>query len=157
MAGTVSPRSDGGRYGSRVAVRRAKRFEYTAEIGNAGEISAAGETPLALPASLTPEHLVLAGLGRCSIASLEYHAGRAGIDVAAAASASGAVTRRAQGERYAFVEVECRVDATVEPAPSDEAALELVARAQRGCFVGASLDPRPAYRWRINGAEVSSR
>jgi len=131
----------------------AKRFDYTAEIGRAGEISAAGEPPLALPTSLTPEHLVLAGLGRCTIASLGYHARHAGLSVAAAASASAAVTRRAEDERYAFVEIECALDVDLDPPAPTEALAELLAKAERDCFVGASLRVAPRYRWRINGEE----
>src|SRR5438105_12197673 len=92
--GTLSPAPDDDRYGFVVPPPRAKRFEYTAEVSRAGEISAAGEAPLALPESLTPEHLVLAGLGRCSITSLTYHARRAGLDLTAAATVTGEVTRR---------------------------------------------------------------
>jgi uncharacterized OsmC-like protein len=134
-----------------VPLPHAKRFDYAAEIGRAGEISAAGEPPLALPASLTPQHLVLAGVGRCTIASIDYHARRARLSVAAAAS--GAVTRRADDKRYAFVEIERALDVDLDPAAPTEALAELLAKAERDCFVGASLRVAPPYSWRIYGEE----
>jgi hypothetical protein len=30
----------------------------------------------------------------------------------------------------------------------------LIEQAERDCFVGASLDPSPRYRWRVNGSDV---
>ena len=42
----------------------------------------------------TPEHLVLAGLGRCSLTSLRYHCRRAGARCPSSASVRGTVTRR---------------------------------------------------------------
>jgi hypothetical protein len=32
---------------------------------------------------------------------------------------------------------------------------DLVARAEKGCFVGNSLVARPSYHWTVNGEEVS--
>jgi len=42
----------------------------------------------------------------------------------------------------------------LEPEPSAEELRALVAKAERDCFVGASLTVKPAYRWRVNGADV---
>jgi organic hydroperoxide reductase OsmC/OhrA len=137
-----------------VTLPRAKHFDYAAVVGRDGAIGAEGSAPVTLPPELTPEHLVLAGLGRCAIASLEYHAERAGVAVAAAATASGSVTRRPDDERYAFVRIECALDAELVPAPAPEAVVELVAKAERDCFIAASLRVTPSYRWRINGEEI---
>jgi organic hydroperoxide reductase OsmC/OhrA len=137
-----------------VAPPRAKHFEYAAAVGRDGAIGAEAAAPVQLPPELTPEHLVLAGLGRCAIASLEYHAERAGVAVAAAATASGAVTRRPEDERYAFVKIECALDAQLDPAPGHDALTELLAKAERDCFVAASLRVAPSYRWRINGLAI---
>jgi uncharacterized OsmC-like protein len=139
-----------------VALPRAKRFEYSADVTRAGEIGVAGETPLHIPAELSPEHLVLAGLGQCTIASLDYHAQRAGVTVDAAASAHGAVARREEDERYAFVEIDCTVDVELDPPPSRLQLVELLAKAERDCFVGASLRVVPRYRWRVNGEEIDT-
>jgi uncharacterized OsmC-like protein len=138
-----------------VPLPRPKRFEYTATVDRAGAIAAAGHDPTTLPKELTPEHLVLAGLGRCTIASLDYHARRAGLDVAAEASAHGEVTRREEDERYAFVRIDCAVDVRLDAPPEPTALAELVAKAERDCFIGASLRVSPRYRWRVNGKELT--
>src|SRR3954447_14335211 len=104
-------------YGSLVPQPRPKRFEYTATVDRSGAIAAAGNEPTTLPAEVTPEHLVLAGLGRCTIASLDYHARRAGLHVAAEASASAEVTRRESDERYAFVRIDCALDVEIDAPP----------------------------------------
>jgi hypothetical protein len=42
----------------------------------------------------------------------------------------------------------------LDPAPSPEALRELLGKAERDCFVGASLRARPVYRWTVDGADV---
>jgi len=129
--------------------KTAKEFGYEIAQDRAGRITADGQAPLDLDEAWTPEHLVLAGLVRCTLQSLRFHADRAGIDFLAEASASGRVTKRDSDGRYAFVELEVSVDLELEPEPADVG--ELLARAERDCFVGASLTPKPLYRWRVNG------
>ena len=102
----------------------------------------------------TPEHLVLAALARCSLTALRYHAGKESLEVAATASASGVVGPRDDGS-WGFVELECRIDAKLSPEPLPGRIPALAARAERGCFVGQSLTPKPRYHWTINGEEVS--
>ena len=102
----------------------------------------------------TPEHLVLAGLCRCVLTSLAFHARRAGIEVVPHARANGTVTRREADGRFAFVEIVADLDVRLEPAPDADAAATLVDKAERDCFVGASLTTPPAYRWTINGREI---
>jgi uncharacterized OsmC-like protein len=137
-----------------VTLPRAKHFAYAAVVGRDGAIAAEGGEPVTLPPELTPEHLVLAGLGRCTLASLGYHARRAEVTVTAEARVSAAVTRRAEDERYAFVEIECAIDVDVDPAPAPDALAGLLAKAERDCFIGASLRVAPRYRWRVNGEEI---
>jgi hypothetical protein len=72
--------------------------------------------------------------------------------VTGTASASGLVTKRERDGRYAFVELLCGLDVTVEPAPDDPAGL--LALAERDCFVGASLTAPVEYEWRVNGRLV---
>ncbi len=127
-----------------MAEPRAKVFEFSAAVGRDGRIEALGES-LEPPEAWSPEHLVLAGLVRCSLTSLRYHARRAGVEVAARGEASGTVTKRALDGRYAFVQIDCRLDVELTPAPDDLPAL--LARAERDCFVGASLTVQPTYRW----------
>ena len=103
----------------------------------------------------TPDHLLLAALARCTIESLRFHAARGGIEVAAAAEASGTVTKAEGAERYAFVEISCAIEIELSPEPGADDLKELVFRAERDCFVGASLTVKPAYRWRVNEKDVA--
>ena len=128
-----------------------KTFEYAISLDRAGRPAAEGGGPLELPEEWEAEHLVLAGLARCTLTSLRYHALRAGLDAVGSATARGVVTKRDEDERYAFVEIECELDVEIEPAPDDLG--ELLAKAERDCFVGSSLTARPRYRWRVNGSE----
>ena len=65
----------------------------------------AGGTPIPSEEEWTPEHLVLAGLARCTLTSLRHHARRRGHRGARRArTAQGEVTRRETDGRYAFVE-----------------------------------------------------
>ena len=130
----------------------AKEFHYELELDRAGRLTAGGRAPLQLDAAWTPEHLVLAGLVRCTLQSLRFHADRAGVDFAAAARADARVTKRADDERYAFVRIAVDIDVEIEPVPHDVRAL--LGKAERDCFVGASLRPAPRYHWRVNGANV---
>jgi uncharacterized OsmC-like protein len=131
----------------------AKEFRYAVGLERSGRITAEGRSPLELDPAWTPEHLVLAGLVRCTLQSLRFHAGPLGIDFLASASASGRVTRRPDG-RYAFVEIEARLELELEPVPPGDELAALLARAERDCFVGASLEPSPRYRWLVNGSPV---
>ncbi len=137
-----------------MAETQAKRFDYAAAVDRTGRVSAEGGAPVELGRGWSAEHLVLAGLGRCTVASLVHFARRRGIDVIASASVAGAVTKREDEERYAFVEIECRLDVQLEPEPPGEELDSLLASAEWGCFVGASLRPSPTYRWRVNSKDV---
>ena len=133
---------------------RAKTFEYGASLDRAGRLHGEDDATLELDESWSPEHLVLAALMRCTLTSLRYHAGRVGIDdLVASATAHGRVTKREEDERYAFVEITCDLDVEFEPV-SDVDVAELVAKAERDCFVGASLTAKPRYAWRVNGREI---
>jgi organic hydroperoxide reductase OsmC/OhrA len=123
-----------------------RRFEYAVIV--------AGDGPLRCDDDWTPEHLVLAGLGRCTLKSLAYHADRAGVRPRGTAAAQGVVEKRPGDGRYAFVEVECGLDVELEPAPERERLQELLELAERDCFVGASLTATPSYEWRVNGELV---
>jgi len=137
-----------------VSTPRAKRFEYAAAVDRAGRVSAEGREPVQLSEEWSPEALVLAGLCRCILTSLGYHAKRSDLDSVGAASASGVVTRRQSDGRYAFVEIDCRLDIELDPVPPGEELSALLAKAERDCFVSASLTTSPRYAWRVNGEEV---
>ena len=111
----------------------------------------------AIPAEETwaAEHLVLAGLVRCTLSSLDYSAARAGLEVAASGRANGAVTKRDDDGRYAFVRIDVHIELELAPATDLAAVKELVARAEKGCFVGNSLIARPGYHWTVNGEQIA--
>jgi len=129
-----------------------KRFEFSASIARDGSLCAEGKDSLDPGEAWTPEHLLLAALCRCTLASLRFHAKRADLSASGTAAASGSVTRRDTDGRYAFVEILCGVDVSVEPTPNDVAGL--TALAERDCFIGASLTVKPGYEWRVNGEVV---
>ena len=133
----------------------AKEFRYAMSQDAAGRITAEDDT-IALAEAWAPEHLVLAGLVRCTLQSLRFHVDRGGGDFRATATATGLVTKREEDDRYAFVELDVELDVELEPAPPEDGLRELLAKAERDCFVGASLRPSPVYRWRVNGREIAS-
>jgi organic hydroperoxide reductase OsmC/OhrA len=100
------------------------------------------------------EHLVLAGLARCTLTSLDYHAHRANLVSAGSATARGVVAKRESDGRYAFVELAVELDVQLDPTPNEESVLDLVSKAERDCFVGASLTSQPRYSWTVNGEEI---
>lgn len=116
--------------------------------------SGRGGTPLAADPAWLAEHLVLAALVRCTLASLDHHTEQAGLQATAAGSARGKVTRRESDGLYALVEVEARYDVRLGGAPDRGVVVDLLDRAERGCFVGNSLSARPRYRWTVNGEEI---
>ena len=132
---------------------QAKSFSYAVSVDRDGAAtSEKGGTPIPAEEAWTPEHLVLAGLARCTLTSLRYHADRNGIEVTGGADATGEVTARDTDGRYAFVRIRVTLDVTLDPTPPS--LRELVAKAERDCFVGASLTAKPRYRWTVNGEEL---
>ena len=131
---------------------KAKEFRYAIALEPSGRLTADGRAELDLETAWTPEHLLLAGLARCTLQSLRFHAERAGVGVVAAASASGRVTKRDSDGRYAFVEIDVELEVELDPTPDDRD--ELLQKAERDCFVGASLQPPPRYRWRVGRREL---
>lgn len=133
---------------------QAKTFSYAVSLDREGGVSSGeGGSTLAEEEAWTPEHLVLAGLARCTLTSLDYHARRVEVASGGSAAASGEVTQRTTDGRYAFVRIKVDLDVTLEPAPAN--VRELLSKAERDCFVGASLTAKPRYRWTVNGEEIS--
>jgi uncharacterized OsmC-like protein len=132
----------------------AKVFTYAVGIDRAGRLSADGEEQIELGEQWSPDHLLLAALARCTIESLRHYAERAGLDVVAGAEARGIVTKRDEDGLYAFVEIECALDAELERDLPAAELRDLLAKAEQGCFVGNSLTVKPRYRWRVNGEAV---
>ena len=133
---------------------QAKTFSYEVSLDREGAAtSSEGGSPLPDEEAWSPEHLVLAGLARCTLTSLDYHARRVGVASGGSAEARGEVTQRTTDGRYAFVRVKVDVDVTLDPTPGN--VRELLSKAERDCFVGASLTARPRYRWTVNGEDVA--
>jgi organic hydroperoxide reductase OsmC/OhrA len=132
---------------------RVLQFDITVDrSGNAR--SALGGSPIPREPEWWAEHLVLAGLVRCTLASLDYSARRAGVTVVSSGSAHGVVTKRDQDGLHAFVEIETTLEVEVEPVLDDDGLRGLLARAEHGCFASNSLIARPRHRWIVNGEEV---
>jgi organic hydroperoxide reductase OsmC/OhrA len=130
---------------------RAKEFRYAVDLGEGDSVRTEDGTPLGPGAEWTPEHLLLAGLLRCVLKSLRHHAQRVEIEVQhAAGSARALVTKRESDGRYAVVETEVALDVTLEPKPGEAEIADLLANAERDCFVGASLAVKPSYRWSVS-------
>ena len=130
----------------------AREFRFSVDLTPAGELRDENGVPLAVPAEWTPEHLLLAALGRCSRASLLYHAKRAELVAHVVSGSTRAlVTRRETDGRYAVIEAEVDLAVDIEPEPGPDELADLLAKAERDCFVGASLTVKPLYRWTVNG------
>lgn len=117
--------------------------------------SGRGGGPILRDEAWSSEHLVLAGLVRCTLTSLDYSAKRAGVKVAASGQAQGSVTKRDDDGRYAFVRIDVQFEVELDPATDTDAVKDLVTRAEQGCFVGNSLIPRPRYEWTVNGEPIA--
>jgi uncharacterized OsmC-like protein len=133
---------------------KAKEFRYAIGLDRTGRVTAEGQAPLDLDGAWTPEHLVLAGLVRCTLQSLRFQAEPLEIDFVASGSSTAVITRRPDDGRYGFVEIDVKLELEVDPAPPGEELAALLAKAERDCFIGASLKPSPRYRWTVNGTEV---
>ena len=132
---------------------RAKHFEYWITHDEGGKLSADGR-PTDIDEDVGAEHLLLAALARCSLSSLAYFARQKGVEARGSTYASGTVTRRGEDDRYAFTEIECRIEVELDGELSDADLEQLLESAEWGCFVGASLRPAPRYKWRVNGRDV---
>jgi organic hydroperoxide reductase OsmC/OhrA len=130
-----------------MAEPRAKVFDYAVELSAEGTMAIPDGAGFVPPSDWTADHLLLAALLRCSLDSLAYHARRAGSTTRASGSASGRVTKRESDGRYAFTQIDVRIEATLHPPAAEAGAL--AAKAERDCFVGSSLTVKPRYDWRL--------
>ena len=98
------------------------------------------------PEGWSPDHLLLAALVRCSIDSFAYHARRAGHEVTR--HRVGARGRHEVAATTAGIASSRSTSAsTLQLTPRTNEPDDLIAKAERDCFVGASLDLQPRYEW----------
>ncbi|MDQ3380014.1 MAG: OsmC family protein [Actinomycetota bacterium] len=133
---------------------RVLEYDVTLDRGRTAR-SGLGGAALAVDEAWSAEHLILAGLVRCTLASLDYSAKRASLQLVASGRAQGAVTKRDDDGRYAFVRIDAHFDVELDPTTAPDVVNELIARAERGCFVGNSLIARPRNHWTVNGQETA--
>lgn len=126
----------------------AKTFEYAVEVDGAGRMTIPGGGQFVPPEGWSADHLLLAALIRCSMDSFAYHARRAGHAVTASGSAQGTITKSGDDNRYRFVSIDVRIDAQLEPRTNEPD--DLIAKAERDCFVSASLTVKPEYSWHVS-------
>jgi organic hydroperoxide reductase OsmC/OhrA len=100
------------------------------------------------PEGWSADHLLLAALVRCSLDSFAYHARHAGHEVTSSGSAQGTITKSGDDNRYRFVSIIVRIDAQLEPRTNEPD--DLIEKAQRDCFVSASLALKPEYEWHVS-------
>jgi organic hydroperoxide reductase OsmC/OhrA len=138
-----------------MAEPRARVFEYRVSTdADWTAHSDRGGGGLARADEWTPEHLLLASLTRCTLTSLEYHARRAEVTFVPRAEAHATVTRREEDGRFAVVDVSVSFEVSFEPRLERGVLQDLLAKAERDCFVGASLTARPTYVWNVDGEEL---
>jgi organic hydroperoxide reductase OsmC/OhrA len=126
----------------------AKTLEYAVEVDHGGRMTVPGGGQFVPPEGWSADHLLLAALVRCSLDSFAYHARRAGHEVVSSGSAQGTITKQGDDGRYRFVEIAVSIDAQLTPRTNEVD--DLVAKAERDCFVGASLVVKPEYTWRVS-------
>ena len=96
-------------------------LHFDVTVDRAGDArSALGGSVLPREAEWWPEHLVLAGLVRCTLASMDHSARRAGLDATGGGSAHGTAAKREDG-LHAFVAIETTFEVDVAPAPEPAA------------------------------------
>ena len=134
-----------------------RELRYAVDLTADGELRDENGVVLDVPAEWSPEHLLLAALVRCSLKALGFHAGRTGVEVRSATGSSRTlVTQRESDGHYALVETEAELVVELVPEPEPDRLSELLALAERDCFVGSSLTAKPSYRWVVNGRTMDS-
>jgi uncharacterized OsmC-like protein len=129
---------------------RAKEFRYAVDLSEGDVVRTEDGTPLGGGPEWTPEHLLLAGLLRCSVKSLRHHAKRARVEVeAATGSASSLFSRRESDGRFAVTQLNIDLALRLRPQPGETELAELLEKAERDCFIGASLTIKPTYVWTV--------
>jgi organic hydroperoxide reductase OsmC/OhrA len=141
-------RTRSGRHNPDVATPKPREFRFAVDLGD--ELRTEDGTPLGADAAWSPEHLLLAALVRCSLASLDYHARRAdnGIE-SSRGNARALFTRRESDGRYAATEIDVELGVKLRAQPGEDELRDLLEKAERDCFISASLTAKPRYDWSL--------
>jgi len=126
----------------------AKVLESAVDVDRAGRMTIPGGGQFVPPEGWSADHLLLAALVRCSIDSFAYHARRSGHEIAASGEAQGKITKQGEDGRYRFVEIDVRIDVQLTPRTNEPD--DLIAKAERDCFISASLTVKPQYTWHVS-------
>ncbi len=136
---------------------QAKELRFAVELTPDGELREEHGVVLDVPARWSPDHLLLAALIRCSLKSLDHHARGKGFEIrSAAGSGRTLVTKRSADGRYAVVDAELQLVVEIAPDGDRDALADLLALAERDCFVGSSLTAEPRYEWTVNGRTIGT-
>ena len=129
---------------------KAREFRYAIDLREGGALRTEDGTPLTLDPAWAPEHLLLAALVRCTLKSLAHHARRGHVEVSDAnGSARALFAKREADGRYAAVECSVELAVRLTPKPGDDELAELLEKAERDCFISASLTVTPTYAWTV--------
>jgi len=140
--------SRSGRHNPAVETPNPREFRFAVDLRD--DLRTEDGTPLGADAAWSPEHLLLAALVRCSLASLDFHARRAGNGVESSrGSARALFARRESDGRYAATEIDVELGIALRTQPGEDELRELLGKAERDCFVGASLTAKPRYDWSL--------
>ena len=84
---------------------RRREFTYDVLLEDGGVLLADGAGAIDAPEAWKPDHFLVAALLKCTLQSLRYHADRAGLEASGRGEGRALVTKRAEDERYAVVEI----------------------------------------------------
>jgi uncharacterized OsmC-like protein len=130
---------------------KSKEFRYAVDLIEGDTVRTEEGAPLGEGAEWTPEHLLIAALIRCSLASLRHHAKRADIEVGSATGSVQALFLRREADgRFAIAEAGLVLNVHLVPSPGEEERAALLQKAERDCFIGASLTVAPSYVWNVS-------
>ncbi len=132
-------------------------LEYAVTMDRDSRLVIPGGPALDAGEDWTPESPAAGRRGALRGRKLAFHAARAGATASATVRADAHVARRDADGRHAVTAPELVLDATIDPAPEARDLGRLLARAERDCFIGASLAAGPRYRWTINGVTQAPR
>ena len=127
----------------------AKTLEYAVELDEGGRLTVPGGGQFVTPEGWSADHLLLAALVRCSIDSFAYHARRAGhtVDGHRLGARHDHEDRR---RRPLSLRRDRRATRRAGDAARRAIRTSLIMKAERDCFVGASLTVKPEYEWHVS-------